>query len=102
MGTVNHWTPDSTKLARCLSWQVQHHLEPWGKIGRRQDQAKECVSGIVQRRLPVKKTTNTLVDLIHVTVAFLTRFQVLIHFSLMSCLFVLLHVWIFSCVQSIF
>merc|ERR1712037_53785 len=80
--------------------QVHLQLEPWGKVGRRQDQAKECVSGIVQRRLPVKK--NTLVDLIHVTVAFLTWFQVLIHFSLMSCLFVLLHVSIFSCVQSIF
>merc|ERR1712037_417001 len=49
-----------------------------------------------------KKTTNTLVDLIHVTGAFLTRFQVQIHFSLMSCLYVLHHVLIFSCVQSIF
>merc|ERR1712037_865505 len=82
--------------------QVHLQLKPWGKVGRRQDQAKECVSGIVERRLPVKKTTNTLVDLIHVTGAFLTRFQVQIHFSLMSCLYVLHHVLILSCVQSIF
>merc|ERR1712183_426921 len=37
--------------------QVHLQLKPWGKVGRRQDQAKECVSGIVQRRLSVKNHT---------------------------------------------
>ena len=40
-------------------------------------QAKECVSGIIQRRFSVKTTIwSKLFDLMHMDVAFLTRFQI--------------------------
>merc|ERR1712001_653504 len=41
--------------------QVHLQLEPWGKIGRRQDQAKERVSGIIQRRFSVKNDPHFLI-----------------------------------------
>merc|ERR1711981_1010846 len=40
--------------------QVHLQLEPWGKIGRRQDQAKERVSGIIQRRFFVKNDPHLI------------------------------------------